>query len=151
MRDMAEVDIEEPIIEVIDSLNKLPFCFTIQSCFGHFLFENKPASTTYYLPEKTTRTRNCKYRISYVAIRVDGSQEARGLLSLLRDIPSTINKEYIQFGCAEWFWEQHINSFVIQVQPRDRSNVDSLLVTTEEAQLIQAVRDRFWEVMESTL
>ncbi len=34
----------------------------------------------------------------------------------LRQIPA-IDPEYIQFGCAEWFWEAQVNSYALQVEP----------------------------------
>ena len=29
--------IDKPIIELINAFNELPYCFTLQSCFGHFV------------------------------------------------------------------------------------------------------------------
>ena len=33
--------IDLPIIEVINDFNKLPCCFTLQSCYGHFVYNGK--------------------------------------------------------------------------------------------------------------
>lgn len=151
LKEMSDVDIETPVVEVVNSLNKLPFCFTLQSCFGHFLIEGENISDSFYFPYSYTDAKEFLYRISYVAICVDSVPESRRLLTLLRDILNKINTEYLQFGCAEWYWEQYVNSYVIQVQPWNRSNVDSLYVTTEEAQKIRTVRDHFWKIMAATL
>ena len=33
--------IDEPIVGIIFDLAKIPYCFTLQSCYGHFLYENQ--------------------------------------------------------------------------------------------------------------
>ena len=33
--------IDTPIIEIVNSFAKLPFCFTLQSCYGHFVYKNQ--------------------------------------------------------------------------------------------------------------
>ena len=33
--------IDRPIIEIINSMNKLPHCFSMQSCYGHFLYDGQ--------------------------------------------------------------------------------------------------------------
>ena len=33
--------IDEPIVELINSFNKLPYCFTLQSCYGHFVYNRQ--------------------------------------------------------------------------------------------------------------
>ncbi|MCK5198743.1 MAG: hypothetical protein KAR21_10350 [Spirochaetales bacterium] len=33
--------IDVPIIEIVNGFSKLPFCFTLQSCFGHFLYNDQ--------------------------------------------------------------------------------------------------------------
>jgi hypothetical protein len=33
--------IDAPIVDIINGLNKLPYCFTMQSCYGHFICNNQ--------------------------------------------------------------------------------------------------------------
>ncbi len=33
--------IDVPIIELINDFNKLPYCFTLQSCYGHFFYNGQ--------------------------------------------------------------------------------------------------------------
>ena len=33
--------LDVPIIELINAFNKLPHCFTLQSCYGHFIFNGQ--------------------------------------------------------------------------------------------------------------
>jgi tRNA(Phe) wybutosine-synthesizing methylase Tyw3 len=38
---LTDDKIDAPIIEIINGMNKLPYCFTIQSCHGHFLYSGQ--------------------------------------------------------------------------------------------------------------
>lgn len=33
--------IDKPIIALIKALNKLPYCFTLQCCYGHFIYSGQ--------------------------------------------------------------------------------------------------------------
>ena len=33
--------IDEPIIELIHAFNERPYCFTLQSCYGHFVYSGQ--------------------------------------------------------------------------------------------------------------
>ncbi len=61
----------------------------------------------------------------------------------LKDIPS-IDPEYVQFGCAEWFWERHVNSYALQVEPIRHMTKDRLSVDYREALHIEKIRDKFF-------
>jgi hypothetical protein len=61
----------------------------------------------------------------------------------LRDIPS-IEPEYIQFGCSEWFWERQVNSYALQVEPKDYMTKDRLTLDYWEALHIEKVRKKFF-------
>ena len=34
--------IDAPIVAHIEALNRLPYCFTLQCCYGHFLYIGQP-------------------------------------------------------------------------------------------------------------
>ena len=36
--------IDEPIIEIVNAFNTLPYCFTLQSCYGHFVYSGQKSS-----------------------------------------------------------------------------------------------------------
>jgi hypothetical protein len=55
-----------------------------------------------------------------------------------------IDPEYVQFGCAEWFWERQVNSYVLQVEPERYKMRDKVGVSFQEALHIERVRDRFF-------
>jgi tRNA(Phe) wybutosine-synthesizing methylase Tyw3 len=41
--------IDVPIIELINAFNKLPYCFTLQSCYGHFIYVEWGSDQTNHL------------------------------------------------------------------------------------------------------
>jgi len=135
--------IDAPIIEIIDDFSKLPYCFTLQSCYGHFLHDNqKNPQNMEPLPISDAIT-SVEYRIAYIALCVQNSDSGRILLHDLGEIP-VIDPEHIQFGCAEWFWKSQVNSYVLQVEPRRHMTKDRVSVSYQEALHIEKVRNEFF-------
>jgi len=67
----SNAEIDAPIIEIIENFNKLPFCFTLQSCYGHFLYDGQGNPLNLEpLPVSKTMAR-VEYRIAYVALCPD--------------------------------------------------------------------------------
>jgi len=131
--------VDEPIRNVITALNDIPFCFTIQSCFGHFVFgKQKNPKNLHPLPQ-TEIIGDIEYRIAYVAVCVQRSEPVARFLSELSDIQK-IDPRYIQFGCANWFWERQVNSYVIQVEPERYSERDSARIPYREAKHIEELK-----------
>ena len=96
------VDIDTPIIGLIKDVNTLPYCFTLQCCYGHFLYDAQlDPRNLEPLPVTDTIT-DVEYRIAYVAFCIENSDSGRKLLNALKNIPS-IDPENIQFCSAEWF------------------------------------------------
>ena len=147
--DMAEID--APIKDIITSLNKHPFCYTLQSCFGHFVSTEHPDDHNLSVVEESDSSDNPLYRISYLALCIRADPDGKRLLSLLKKMPWEVDRDRIQFGCAKWFWNRCVNSYVLQVQPKDRADVDSLTISAREARLIQSARTRFWEALRTTI
>jgi len=38
---LSEDMIDAPIVDIIDGFNKLPYCFTMQSCYGQSIYNNQ--------------------------------------------------------------------------------------------------------------
>ena len=55
-----------------------------------------------------------------------------------------IDKQYIQFGCAEWFWKQFLNSFVLQIEPKKYMLRDRADISFKEAQHIEDLKPAFF-------
>ena len=122
---------------------RLPFCFTLQCCFGHFLYENqKDRNNLAPLPVSDTLD-TIEYRIAYIAFCIENSQPGIRLLKQLKQIPA-LDPEYIQFGCAEWFWKQQVNSYALQVEPKRHMTRDTCFVDYHEALHLEKVKNRFF-------
>ncbi|MCD4796784.1 MAG: hypothetical protein K8R49_06425, partial [Candidatus Cloacimonetes bacterium] len=107
--------IDAHIKELIKAFSDLPYCFTLQSCYGHFLYDDqKNPNNIEPLPE-LDKISQVEYRIAYIALCIRNNEQGRTFLQELKKIPA-IDPDYVQFGCADWFWEQQVNSYVLQVE-----------------------------------
>lgn len=71
--DLTDDMIDMPIIDLINGFNKLPHCFTLQSCYGHFIYNGqKDPHNLEALPVTDTITR-VEYRIAYIAFCIKNS------------------------------------------------------------------------------
>ncbi|MGA9291668.1 MAG: hypothetical protein WBV81_03705 [Ignavibacteriaceae bacterium] len=136
-------EIDFPIIGLIKNLSKLDYCFSLQSCYGHFLYqgENNQYNTN-PLP-KINNNINIDYRIAYLAICVKENQDGKSFLTNLTKL-TLIDPGYIQFGCAEWFWERQLNSFILQVEPQRFKEKDRITIDYKEARYIEKTRIQFF-------
>jgi hypothetical protein len=140
--DMESID--APIVDLISGFAKLDYCFTLQSCYGHFLYngQNNPYNVE-PLPVSNSIS-NVDYKIAYIALCIENSKQGNLLFQHLRDIPS-IDPDYVQFGCAEWFWERQVNSYALQVEPIRHMTKDRLFVDYREALHIEKIRNKFFD------
>jgi len=138
--------IDAPIVEMIRTFVELPYCFTLQSCSGHFLYGNRKGSRNIDQLTGLEKTSSLEYRIAYVALCIHNSDRGRLLLEDLRAIPS-IDPDYVQFGCAEWFWQSHVNSYVLQVEPLRHRTRDKVLIGFQEALHVEKIRNGFFDVL----
>lgn len=145
-KSLARLDgeiIDEPIIELINSFNKLPYCFTLQSCFGHFVYsgQNDPQNLA-PLPLTDTISR-VEYRIAYIAFCIENSALGRMFFKALKGV-TDIDPNNIQFCCAKWFWERQVNSYVLQVEPDRFKSEDKALLNYNESLKIEKIRNEFF-------
>jgi len=132
--------IDPPMVEIIEGFMKRPHCFTLQSCYGHFLYPGQTdPENTVALPVSGKIT-DVDYRIAYVALCIENNQSGRDLFGKLGKIQA-IDTDYIQFGCADWFWKNQVNSFVIQVEPERYKKKDRMIIGYTEARHIERVRN----------
>ena len=135
--------IDAPIIDLINDFNTLPYCFTMQSCYGHFVYNSqKDPYNLEPLPDIDTVAR-VKYRIAYICLCIQNSALGRGLLEALNEI-TAIDPANIQLCCAEWFWERQVNSYALQVEPDRFKNKDTALLDYREALHIEQIRNEFF-------
>jgi hypothetical protein len=138
--------IDGPISALISRFARLEYCFTLQSCWGHFLWGNqRDPYGVFKLPPRGSG--DVEYRVAYLALCLDTGEEGRSLFQELEAVPA-IDPETVQFGCALWYWERQVNSYVVQVAPHRHRNEDRFWIDYREALHIQDVRDRFFEHLE---
>jgi hypothetical protein len=142
--------IDKPIIELITAFNKLPYCFTLQCCYGHFIYsgQNDPHNLE-PLPLTDTIAR-VEYRIAYIALCIENSDLGRMLFDALKGI-ADIDPENIQFCCAEWFWERQVNSYALQVEPDRFKFEDKAILDYQEALKIEKIRNEFFVQLKELL
>lgn len=134
--------IDAPIADIIMGLAELTYCFTLQSCYGHFLGTDKSDPKNLEPVANLDKALSIEYRIAYIALCIQNNEVGIRLLQDLEDLTS-IDPDYIQFGCAGWFWERQVNSYVLQVEPERYRMRDKAVVSLQEALHIERTRDRF--------
>ncbi len=147
---LTDTVIDKPIVAIIKDLNKRADCFTLQSCYGHFIY---PGQTDRYNFDSWPVTENIaqvSYRIAYLAVCIANCGTGRDFLDRLKST-TAIDPQNIQFGCADWFWQQQINSYVLQVLPERYQHQDQVQLDYREALEIEKLRNRFFEYLRSIL
>ena len=150
LRNLDLSTIDPPIIDIVRGFSKLNYCFTLQSCYGHFLYPGKRDPDNIGPLPVVNDIKSVEYRIAYLAICIENSIPGKELFDNLGEIPS-IDQEYIQFGTANWFWERQLNSYALQVEPiryltRDRCRIDY-----GEALHVEKIRNQFIEQLRTLL
>ncbi|MDY7036451.1 MAG: hypothetical protein SV375_09880 [Thermodesulfobacteriota bacterium] len=139
--DLSSID--EPIMDIVSAFAELPYCFPLQSCFGHFICD--PEQDIHTLdPIFTDYQGSVRYRIAYIAVCIENSRYGRIFRESLTKIP-TLDPAYIHFGSAGWFWERFVNSYVLQIEPVAHIGEDETILEPTEARQVQMVRDLFFE------
>lgn len=135
-------NIDAPIRTLVEGFSRLSCCFTLQCCYGHFVYvgQAEPGNLE-PLPLQDIGT--VTYRIAYFALCLQDSPEGRTLFSRLAEIPS-IDPAYVQFGSPGWFWGLHLNSFALQVEPERFQFQDQAIIGHTEALHVQQVRNIFF-------
>lgn len=143
--ELSKGSIDRPTIEIVERFARLPHCYTLQSCYGHFMKEHRTEDrNTDGLDTIEVSGGTLHYRIAYIALCIQNSDRGRMLLEELRALQE-IDSDYIQFGSADWFWERCVNSYVLQVSPLKNACQDHFEVSLEEARRIEHVRGLFFE------
>jgi hypothetical protein len=141
---LASATLDRPLVTLVQGFADLPWCFPMQSCCGHFVFlEGQDRRNLDRLPPTASAPARVLYRLAYLVLALDDGPEGQALLRQLRAVPA-IAPDLVQFGSADWFWERQLNTFVLQVQPWRHRQVDSVLLTHDEAQEIEQTRDWFF-------
>ena len=140
---LSEDMIDAPIIDLIKAFNELPYCFTLQSCYGHFVFKGQDDPHNLEPLPVTSTVARVEYRIAYICLCVEKNELGKRLLDALNEV-TAMDRENIQFCCAEWFWKRQINSYALQVEPERFKHKDSAILDYREALHIEKTRNAFF-------
>ncbi len=133
--------IDSPLRKLVRDINRLPYLFTLQCCHGHFLKKDGEEILNLELSKTSERV---KYRLAYFAFCIEDSLSGRNIRERLVNIPLSINQDKIQFCSAQWFWDQWLNSYALQVIPKRFKEQDTAQLEYVEAREIAKVRDNFF-------
>ena len=137
-----------PMVKIVSAFNTLPYCFTLQSCYGHFVYNGQTDPQNLKPLPVTEPISQVEYRIAYIAFCLDNSEPGRELLGKLAEIAAS-EPENIQLCCAEWFWEKQVNSYVLQVEPDRFKNKDRATLGYHEALYVESLRNEFFARLNS--
>lgn len=145
-RSLRSLDLEtldSPLVEIIEGFSNLSYCFTLQSCYGHFLYSGQKNEKNIEPLPDSEDIGEVEYRIAYIALCLKDNPPGRELFSELSEV-TALDSEYIQFCCADWFWKDQVNSYALQVEPERYKTQDRCLVSYKEALHIEKVRTAFF-------
>ena len=136
--------IDNPLVGLIDDLNKLPYLFTLQCCYGHFLTTDDEEVFDFDLSGSINTV---EYRLAYIAFCIENSPSGKKFAHQLKDISLTMEQGLVQFCSAQWFWDQWVNSYALQIMPQRFIDKDSAVLHFYEAAKIKQARDIFFAYM----
>lgn len=143
MCDLTDNMIDRPIVDLINGFNDLPYCYTLQSCYGHFVYNDQKDMHNFEPLPILNAIAEVEYRIAYIALCIENSLLGRELFKSLKGI-TALDPENIQFCCAEWFWKRQVNSYALQVEPDRFKRSDTAIVDFKEARHIEKIRNDFF-------
>ena len=135
--------IDSPIIDIIHGFNRLSFCFTLQCCYGHFLYPGQTNPNNFNRLPALRAPSRVEYRIAYIAFCIHNRVSGKNLLNRLKEL-TLISPKNIQLGSAEWFWQRQVNSYAVQVVPHRFKERDTVFLNYREALVIEKARDMFF-------
>jgi hypothetical protein len=144
-------DIDAPIVDAVEGFAALPYCFTLQSCHGHFICspDQDPRTLDPIPPDHAGPVR---YRIAYLALCIEASPQGRALRDALARVPA-IDPDNVQFGSPTWFLHRwpRCNVYALQVEPARFMDKDEAVLEPAEALQVQETRDRFFRELRTIL
>jgi hypothetical protein len=143
LKSLSDDMIDNPIITIVNDFNKIPYCFTLQSCYGHFIYKGQENNYNIEPLPIIDSDEVVEYRIAYIAFCIENSSLGRELFGQLKEI-TCIDPENIQFCCAEWFWKRQVNSYALQVEPDRFKCEDKAIIDFKEALYIEKTRNLFF-------
>jgi hypothetical protein len=131
--------IDPPIVEIIRAFSQIPWCFTLQSCWGHFVHAGQTDRHGCEPLANFTDETRIEYRLAYLAICLKDSPQGRALHDDLRGLVR-LDPANVQFGSAEWFWDRQVNSYAVQVEPERFKTRDHATLGVQECLKLEKLK-----------
>lgn len=142
--ELSAGNIDPPLIDLLRDISKIPHCYTLQSCYGHFVHDlQTDKNNTEPLKKYKDSISQVHYRIAYMAFSIQKSVFGRRFHDDLKKVVE-IDPEFIQFGSSDWFWKQVVNTYVVQLEPKRSMSLDSVWVDIDEALYMESLREKFF-------
>ena len=138
--------IDKPLRGLIVDLNKLPYLFTLQCCYGHFLTADKEEIADFDLFVSIDKV---EYRLAYITFCIEKSPSGKKFAQQLKDISLTVEQGLVQFCSAQWFWDQWVNSYALQIMSKRFKAKDSVVIDFQEAEKLKQARDIFFAYLKN--
>ncbi|MDJ0781336.1 MAG: hypothetical protein QNJ22_05160 [Desulfosarcinaceae bacterium] len=142
--------IDGPLQGLIRDLNALPHCFTLQCCWGHFVHVDQTDPNNLAPLPSHGGPAEVSYRIAYLALCVDNCDSGKRLLALLEAL-TALSPGTIQLGSATWFWDQQVNTYVLQVMPERFKYRDRAVLPMAEARTVERMRRHCFRRLKAAL
>lgn len=143
LRDLKTAMIDDPLRELVAGFAAMPYCYTLQSCYGHFVYDGRSDPHNVEPLPEGPHEGPVEYRIAYLALCIERGGEGRRLYDDLAAV-AEIDPAYIQFGSPAWFWRRRVNAYALQVEPERYKDRDSIVVRMHEARRIERARNAFF-------
>lgn len=144
-KEIRNGSIDPPLLPMIRECITVPYFFTVQCCFGHFVHDMEKDTENLISPSMyKDKIEIVRYRIAYFAICIQNNIQGREMFSDLEKLAAG-NPDYIQFGSADWFWERIVNTYCIQLEPERFKCEDTGMIGIGEALHIEMLRKDFFE------
>ncbi len=140
---LSDSMIDLPIIDLINGFNKLPYCFALQCCYGHFVYNGREAPHNLEVLPVTDTIANVEYRLAYICFCLENSALGLKLFEALNAI-TAVDPGNIQFCSPQWFWKRQVNTYALQVEPYRFKHKDSAILDYKEALHIEKTRNEFF-------
>ncbi len=142
--------IDTPIVDIIESFTKITHCYTLQCCWGHFVHDGQPEREGLEPLAHYNDNTEVEYRIAYIAFHIENSKNGEDLIEDLSALQN-LDPQNIQFCCADWFWNQQVNTYAIQVEPDRFKKQDTAMLCIAEALYIEKLRKQFFDRLRDIL
>jgi len=124
---------DPPLIPLLRQFMQIPFCFTVQSCYGHFVYSQSPGDRNLApVASFPDGVQQLRYRLAYMVFCIEDNVHGHALYDDLQSM-TELDPLYIQFGSADWFWDMTPDTYVVQLEPLSGAYQDCVIVKIDEA------------------